>query len=63
MEQNCLDFFLGAENVPSEHNSIESKKAMAYDLITQIDANSEKKTYTAEEVKQLIRNYIAVSVS
>lgn len=35
------------------------RKAMAFDLFHIIDENSEKESYTPEEIKQIIREYIA----
>ena len=43
----------------SERESVEAKKAMAYDLILTMETNSEKKDYTMEEIKEIIRAYIA----
>ena len=34
------------------------RKAMAFDLLNIIDENSQQQTYTAEEVKKLIRVYV-----
>lgn len=34
---------------------------MAYDLITIIDEKPERETYTAEEVKKLIRVYVSTA--
>ena len=36
---------------------------MAYDLIQIIDEAPEKETYTAEEVKQLIKAYISTATA
>ena len=47
--------------MPSERESNEIKKSMAYDLINLIEERPEQETYTAEEVKKLIKNYITVS--
>ncbi len=41
----------------------DTRKAMAYDLIAIIDENPKQETYTAEEVKKLIKTYIASSTS
>lgn len=35
------------------------RKAMAFDLFHIIDENSEKESYTPEEIKQIIHEYIA----
>lgn len=48
---------------PTERESNEVKKAMAYDLITIIEENPEQQTYTAEEVKKLIKVYISNATS
>ena len=45
--------------MPSDREAAEIKKAMAYDLITSLESNHEKKDYTLEEIKELIRTYIA----
>lgn len=37
----------------------DTRKAMAYDLINIIDENPKQETYTAEEVKKLIKTYVA----
>ena len=42
-----------------ERASTESKKAMAYDLILILESNKEKQQYTPEEIKALIKAYIA----
>ena len=47
----------------TKHESNEAKKAMAYDLIDIIEEAPEKQNYTAEEVKKLIKTYIASSTS
>jgi len=36
----------------------DTRKAMAFDLLNIIDENSQQQTYTAEEVKKLIRVYV-----
>lgn len=36
----------------------DTRKAMAYDLITIIDENPAQETYTKEDVKKLIKVYI-----
>ena len=43
--------------MPTNRESNEVKKSMAYDLIQIIEERPEKETYTAEEVKQLIKIY------
>ena len=45
--------------MPSDREAAEIKKAMAYDLILTMETNPEKKNYTVEEVKEIIRAYIA----
>ena len=47
--------------MPTERKSAEIKKSMAYDLITTLEENPEREIYTVEEIKKLIRNYIAAS--
>jgi len=47
--------------MPSERESNEVKKSMAYDLIELIDSKPEQETYTAEEIKKLIKNYITMT--
>ncbi len=42
-----------------DRESVEAKKAMAYDLILTMETNPAKKDYTMEEVKEIIRAYIA----
>ena len=42
----------------TEHETNESKKAMAYDLICLLEQAPDR-TYTVEEIKQLIRAYVA----
>lgn len=49
--------------LPTERVSDEIKKSMAYDLITIIEERPEQETYTAEEVKKLIKTYIATTTS
>jgi len=39
----------------------DTRKAMAYDLITIIEANPAQETYTKEEVKKLINTYISTA--
>lgn len=45
--------------LPSDRASDEIKKAMAYDLIDLMESASEKKNYTPEEIKALIKAYIS----
>lgn len=49
--------------MPSERESNEIKKSMAYDLLQLIEEKPEQETYTAEEVKKLIKNYITTATS
>ena len=49
--------------MPGERESNEIKKSMAYDLITLIEEKPEQETYTAEEVKKLIKTYIAAATA
>lgn len=43
--------------------SREVKKAMAYDLIQIIEKNTEKDSYTAQEVIGLIKTYITATTA
>ncbi len=47
--------------MPSDRESAEIKKAMAYDLIEILEAKPEQQTYTADDVKKLIKSYIAAN--
>lgn len=49
--------------MPTERESNEVKKSMAYDLIQIIEEKPEQETYTAEEVKRLIKVYIATTTA
>lgn len=49
--------------MPTERESNEVKKSMAYDLIEIIESKPEQQTYTAEEVKKLIKTYITTATS
>ena len=53
----------GAAAVTTERASNEVKKSMAYDLIQIIDDNPEKNSYTPEEIKKLIKDYIAATTA
>jgi hypothetical protein len=44
--------------MPTERESTDIKKAMAYDLTQALDENPEKQQYTPDEIKQLINAYI-----
>ena len=43
----------------TEREMTENRKAMAYDLILILESNQEKQQYTLEEIKALIKAYIA----
>ncbi len=47
--------------MPTDRESAEIKKAMAYDLLEILESKPEQQTYTAEEIKKLIKNYISAS--
>lgn len=44
--------------MPTDRESNEIKKSMAYDLIDIIESDSEKTSYSPEEIKTLIKAYI-----
>lgn len=44
--------------MPTEKEMKEARKAIAFDLINIIDEKPEQETYTAEEVKKLIKIYV-----
>lgn len=44
--------------MPTDRESNEIKKAMAYDLIDIIESATDKESYTPEEIKALIKAYI-----
>lgn len=44
--------------MPTSQESMDIKKAMAYDLLI-ILKSDENKSYTAEEIEQIIQSYIA----
>lgn len=44
--------------MPTEKEMKEARKAIAYDLINIIDERPEQETYTAEEIKKLIKIYV-----
>lgn len=48
--------------MPTDRESNEIKKAMAYDLIDIIETTPDKEHYTPEEIKALIKAYIAGTV-
>jgi hypothetical protein len=39
----------------------DTRKAMAFDLFTILDSNPAQETYTAEEIKKMIRVYISTA--
>lgn len=45
--------------MPIDRAAMEIKKAMAYDLIDVIESNTDKKEYSPEEIKALIKSYIS----
>ena len=47
----------------TEHESMGSKKAMAFDLFNILDDTPEKREYTTDEIKALIKAYILASGS
>lgn len=49
--------------MPTERESNEVKKSMAYDLLQIIEEKPEKDTYTAEEIKKIIKVYIATTTA
>ena len=53
----------GGIKMSSELESNEIKKSMAYDLINILEEKPEQQTYTMEEVKKLIKTYIAASTT
>ena len=50
-------------SMPSERESNEIKKSMAYDLIQIIEEAPAKENYTAEEIKKLIKTYIITTTA
>lgn len=47
--------------MPTEKEMKEARKAVAYDLIDIIEQKPEQDTYTAEEIKKLIKVYVATA--
>lgn len=45
--------------MPTDREAAEIKKAMAYDLIDTIESNADKQEYSPEEIKTIIKAYIA----
>lgn len=44
--------------MPTDRESMEIKKSMAFDLYTILDEKPEQQTYTPDEIKKLIKTYI-----
>lgn len=44
--------------MPTNQEMKEARKAVAYDLINIIEEKPEQETYTAEEVKKMIKIYV-----
>ena len=42
----------------TESDKLETRKAMAYDLINILEENPQQQTYTIEEIKKLIKTYV-----
>lgn len=49
--------------MPTDRESNEIKKSMAYDLINLLEEHPEQETYTVEEIKKLIKSYIVTATS
>jgi len=49
----------GGDNMSTEADKLETRKAMAYDLCNIIDERPEQTSYTPEEIKKLIKIYVA----
>ena len=49
---------MGVTGMPTDREYAEIKKAMAYDLINTIESNPDKKEYTPDEIKEIIKAYI-----
>lgn len=47
--------------MPTEKEMKEARKAIAYDLINIIDERPEQETYTAEEIKKIIKIYVSTA--
>ena len=50
-----------AVSMGTEAERQDTRKAMAFDLCNIIDANPKQETYTAEEVKKLIKTYVTTA--
>ena len=49
----------GAFTMGTESERQDTRKAMAYDLFNILDEDPQQETYTKEEVKKLIKVYVA----
>ena len=49
--------------MPTERESNEIKKSMAYDLLMLLQDNPQQETYTVEEIEKLINTYIRTTTS
>lgn len=47
--------------MPTEKEMKEARKAVAYDLINIIEQKPEQATFTAEEIKKLIKTYVTTA--
>ena len=47
--------------MPTEKEMKEARKAISYDLINIIDEKPEQETYTAEEIKKIIKIYVSTA--
>ena len=47
--------------MPNEKEKKEARKAMAYDLLQIIEEKPEQETYTAEEVRKMIKVYVSTA--
>lgn len=47
--------------MPTEKEMKEARKAIACDLINIIDEKPEQETYTAEEIKKIIKIYVSTA--
>lgn len=47
--------------MPTEKEMKEARKAIAYDLINIIEEKPEQETYTAEEIKKIIKIYVSTA--
>lgn len=51
----------GVKTMLSDREMREARKAMAYDLLQIIEEKPEQETYSAEEVKRLIKVYVSTA--